>query len=69
MTRCTAEGEQLAAIRRLAEDAKEDGGMVAPVHILSLLDAAAADDCSGCSMPGGRHWDTCPNRCDGRPTR
>lgn len=27
------------------------------------------DDCNGCSMPDGRHWDTCPNRWDGRPTR
>jgi hypothetical protein len=39
VTRCTAEGEQLAAIRRMAEEAKEDGGMIAPVHILSLLNA------------------------------
>lgn len=25
-------------------------------------------NCSGCSMPGDQHWDTCPNRWDGRPS-
>lgn len=37
--------------------------------LLALPALAAYLNCSGCSMPGGRHWDTCPNRHDGRPTR
>jgi DnaJ-class molecular chaperone len=39
--------------------------------VIAQPDAAAPldDICSGCSMPDGRHWDTCPNRRDGRPTR
>lgn len=35
----------------------------------AVAEALRGGECSGCSMPGGQHWDTCPNRGDGRPTR
>jgi hypothetical protein len=58
-------------------DLGDDIGRLIPVRmdmaaLSSLLHQtgwAGMAPCSGCSMPDGRHWDTCPSRHDGRPTR
>jgi hypothetical protein len=56
-------GEIVALIGHSVTDQPEADEMFA------LREFLGESDCSGCSMPGGRHWDTCPNRGDGRPTR
>jgi hypothetical protein len=73
--RAAANRRAAEVLRNAAESAPlmtfDSGYPVRAVPVSSLLSIAALLDreCSGCSMPDGRHWDTCPNRRDGRPSR
>jgi hypothetical protein len=71
--------EVAAKVRRAIESAPvmrfDNDYPVKALPVAQLLDLPIWGDaemlaaCSGCSMPDSRHWDTCPNRHDGRPSR